>query len=115
MNRSAFRNGERLNFFVFSYFKAEFFACVCENGRDGPQKSGYTSKRSADNYIITIEKRARVLKGEEACWLAKKRQTRCHAFSEGTRKLVQDIWAHSVSRPTGNKNDTMRNHVQRKV
>ena len=68
-----------------------------------------------NNYIITIEKRAKVLKGEEACWLAKKRQTRRHAFSEETRKLVQDVWAHSVSRPIGNKNDAMRNHVQRKV
>jgi len=110
-----FTNGERQNFFVLVTLKLSFFACICENGRDGPQKSGYTSKRSTNNYIITIEKRAKVLKGEEACWLAKKRQTRRHAFSEETRKLVQNVWAHSVSRPIGNKNDAMRNHVQRKV
>ena len=63
----------------------------------------------------SIEKRAKILKGEEACWLAKKRQTRRDALSEETKKLVYDFWAHSVSRPTGNKNDVMRKRVERKV
>ena len=60
----------------------------------------------------SIEKRAKILTGEEACWLAKKQQTRCDALSEETKKLVYDFWAHSASRPTGNKNDVMRKRVE---
>ena len=63
----------------------------------------------------SIEKRIKILKGEESCWLAKKRQTRRDALSDDTKKMVYDFWTHSVSRPTGNKNDVMRKRVEPKV
>lgn len=60
----------------------------------------------------SIMKRAKLLKGEEACWLTKKRQTRRDALSEETKRLVYVFWALPVSRPTENKNDVMRKHVE---
>ncbi|XP_068689864.1 uncharacterized protein [Montipora foliosa] len=62
----------------------------------------------------SIEKRIKILKGEESCWLAKKRQTRRDALSDETKKLVYDFWTQSVSRPTGNKNEVLRKRVRPK-
>ena len=58
-----------------------------------------------------IEKRERILKGEEPSWLATKRKTRWDAVTEETKEIVYDYWKLIASRPTGNKKDLIRKRV----
>ena len=58
-----------------------------------------------------MQRRKRVLKGEEASWLAMKRKTRQDAITEETKELVYDYWKSVVSRLTGNKKDVVRKRV----
>ena len=58
-----------------------------------------------------IGKRERILKGEEASWLATERKTRRDAVTEDTKEVVYDYWKLMASRPTGNKKDLVRKRV----
>ena len=58
-----------------------------------------------------IEKREKILKGEEPSWLATERKTRRDAISEETKEVVYDYWKLVASRPTGNKKDVTRKRV----
>ena len=55
-----------------------------------------------------IEKREKILKGEEPSWLAMERKTRRDAISQETKEAVYDYWKLVASRPTGNKKDVIR-------
>jgi len=55
-----------------------------------------------------IEKRERILKGEEPSWLATPKKTRRDAVTEEAKEIVYDYWKLVASRPTVNKKDLIR-------
>ncbi|KAK3753750.1 hypothetical protein QZH41_005245 [Actinostola sp. cb2023] len=58
-----------------------------------------------------ISHRAKVLKGDETCWLETKRKVRVDAMKEEEKQLIYDYWAMQASRPTGSKNEKIRKRL----
>lgn len=55
-----------------------------------------------------IKRRERILKGDTPSWLYTKRKVRQDAISEEDPKKVFNYWAHTTSRPTGDKKDVLK-------
>ena len=47
-----------------------------------------------------ISRRRKVLKGEEASWLATKRAMRLDSVKEEDKRAIYDYWTQTASRPT---------------
>ena len=58
-----------------------------------------------------ISRRQKVLKGEEASWLATKRSMRLDSVKEEDKRAIYDYWTQTASRPTGSKKDTVKKRV----
>ena len=58
-----------------------------------------------------ISRRQKVLKGEEASWLATKRSMRLDSVKEEDKRAVYDYWTQTASRPTGSKKDTVKKRI----
>ena len=61
-----------------------------------------------------IKRRESILKGDTACWLYTKRKVRQDAISEEDTKKVFNYWAPTASRPTGDKNDSVKKRIGKK-
>lgn len=55
-----------------------------------------------------IKRRESILKGDTPSWLYTKKKVRLDAISEEDAKKVFNHWAHTASRPTGDKKDVLK-------
>ena len=58
-----------------------------------------------------IKHRESILKGDTPSWLYTKRKVRQDAISEEDVKKVFNYWAHTASRPTGDKKDVLKQRI----
>ena len=58
-----------------------------------------------------ISRRQKVLKGEEASWLATKRSMRLDSVKEEDKRAIYDYWTQTASRPTGSKKDAVKKRI----
>ena len=63
------------------------------------------------NISKAIKRRESILKGDTPSWLYTKRKVRQDAISEEDAKKVFSYWAHTASRPTGDKKDVLKQHI----
>ena len=63
------------------------------------------------NISKAIKLRESILKGDTPSWLYTKRKVRQDAISEEDAKKVFNYWAHTASRPTGDKKDVLKQHI----
>ena len=63
------------------------------------------------NISKAIKRRESILKGDTPSWLYTKRKVRQDAISEEDAKKVFNYWAHTASRPTGDKKDVLKQHL----
>ena len=98
---------------AFKAFKSLSFGEKIKNSR-AKRSLGKLVKLDEKSISRAIKRRESILKGDAACWLYTKRKVRQDAISEEDTKKVFNYWAHTASRPTGDKNDSVKKRIGKK-